>query len=237
MTPVTDRSFGLLIAYLLPGFSAVALWGPLVPGLPAMVYGDAAGGPTVGGFLYGTLAATGVGLLLSTVRWAVLDAVHHATGVRPPVWNYAGSSSAVDAYRVAVELHYRYYQFYGSTLLILLLMLALPPSGFAGRVLADAWAKPGLLLMATLVFVASRDALSKYYARSQGTTTPASPRPQTGIPDMTNGGDHSHHSDSNDQTAPRSDRRATDHAAAEAAPQAEPKSSAATSPSTQKSER
>src|SRR5438093_134632 len=49
---VTSENFGLLIAYLLPGF--VALWGvsPAVPGAGAWLAAPPVGAPTVGGFLY-----------------------------------------------------------------------------------------------------------------------------------------------------------------------------------------
>src|SRR5437667_438340 len=78
---VTSDNFGLLIAYLLPGF--VALWAlrPFVGGVDLLLAAPPGAAPSVGGFLYGTLASTAAGLVVSGVRWAVVDQVYHRTGI------------------------------------------------------------------------------------------------------------------------------------------------------------
>ena len=36
---------------------------------------------------YAVLAATAIGLIVSALRWMLLDRLHHATGVKRPVWD------------------------------------------------------------------------------------------------------------------------------------------------------
>src|SRR5258708_7235024 len=73
-------NFGLLIAFLLPGF--VALWGISYVSEPVRSWFGSTPdyAPSVGGFLYVTLASIVAGLTVSTVRWIVIDTVHHVTG-------------------------------------------------------------------------------------------------------------------------------------------------------------
>ena len=70
MRDLTRDNFGLLIAYLLPGF--VALWGAAyhVEAVQSWLRSTAPDAPTIGGFLYATLASTALGLVISAVRWA-----------------------------------------------------------------------------------------------------------------------------------------------------------------------
>jgi hypothetical protein len=89
MNDVTAANFGLLIAFLLPGF--VTLWGigEFSPIVHAWLTGAPEQSPTVGGFLYVTLGTVAMGLLVSTVRWLVIDTIHHRTGIAEPAWNLA----------------------------------------------------------------------------------------------------------------------------------------------------
>ena len=84
MKEVSTSNFGLLIAFVLPGFTA--LWGAayISPVLRSWLVGSGMTGPTVGGFLYVTLASVAAGLTVSTVRWAVIDTIHHWTGLTQP---------------------------------------------------------------------------------------------------------------------------------------------------------
>src|SRR5947209_5196133 len=83
------NNFGLLIAYVLPGFTA--LWGIslVTDRLGPWLFHPPADPPTVGGFLYVTLASVVAGLTVSTVRWLIIDVVHHQTGLRPPPRDFA----------------------------------------------------------------------------------------------------------------------------------------------------
>src|SRR5689334_12909624 len=115
MNDVTSSNFGLLIAYILPG--SVALWGigELWPTAHAWFGDSSTQSPTVGGFLYVTLAAVGLGLFVSTIRWATVDWIHHRTGIEHPRWDFSSLNSRLPAFELLVASHYRYYQFYANT--------------------------------------------------------------------------------------------------------------------------
>src|SRR5688500_13556261 len=75
--------------------------------------------PSVGGFLYVTLASTAAGLLVSAVRWSVVDRLYHRTGISEPHWEFAQLSDRLPAFLAVVDNHYRYYQFYANMLVAL----------------------------------------------------------------------------------------------------------------------
>jgi hypothetical protein len=152
-------NFGLLIAYVLPGFTA--LQGVPSVGSPAAAWGTAATGPgsTLTGFLSGTLAALAAGLTVSTARWLVIDALHHRTGIRPPAWDFALLAKNVQAFELLVDIHYRYYKFYAN--MVVALAWAYATGGYA-----LGWRGAAYGGLAALFFLGSRDALRKYYDRA-----------------------------------------------------------------------
>ena len=161
MQTLTPRNFGLVIAYLLPGF--VFLFGlsfqsPIVRGW--LVGGQSA---TVGGFLYSTLGALAAGLICSTVRWLLIDALHHRTGITRPNWNYNRLQENLGAYTLLEENHYRYYQFYGNTLIAWISGYLLWKTSVLP--LKPIYEDVGLVLISVILFLGSRDTLRKYYGR------------------------------------------------------------------------
>ena len=167
MKDVTNKNFGLVIAYLLPGY--ILLWG-----LDDVVnylnlrnpFQSGAGGPniqvaslTVGGFFHETLMALAAGMILNTVRWAVVDTILHHTGIRRPVWDESKLQANLQAFDMLVEHNYRFYQFHSSTFIGLLVIFVARPS--------DPW-QIDLLFVVVLasLFGASRDALNRYYRRA-----------------------------------------------------------------------
>ncbi|QDV73677.1 hypothetical protein [Botrimarina mediterranea] len=190
MTPVTDRSFGLLIAYLLPGFSALWLWGRRVPAINSWLATAPQHSPSVGGFLYVTVSSVAVGLVLSTLRWAIVDRLHHHTGLTAPKWRGAEDGPAIGVYQLMVDLHYRYYQFYGAFLLLAVGLLLSPPGGELGAALRTASGRLWLVALASLFLAASRDTLEKCYSRTPSLWAfPDSLNSDRNEP-MTNGGPH-----------------------------------------------
>jgi hypothetical protein len=158
---VSSDNFGLLIAYLLPGYAA--LWGlqPFVPGLDGWLGALPSAAPTVGGFLHSTVAAVAAGMTVSTIRWLAIDSVHHATGLRPPAWDFSRLRESAAAFDLVVEHYYRYYQFHANTLVSLLLV-------FAGRRWVSETLGPGdlgLLALMAVFFAGSRNTLRRYYTR------------------------------------------------------------------------
>ena len=155
-----------MIAYLLPGFTAVWATTFVSPALAPWLGRTPDDAPTVGGFLFISLASVAAGLTVSTVRWLVLDTVHHLTGLRRSPRDFARLGGNEAAFSRIVEDHYRYYQFYGNMLVALAAVFA------ARHVTAGAaWARfdltdVGLAALAVLFFAGSRDTLRKFYVRS-----------------------------------------------------------------------
>jgi len=114
MSTLSNQNFGLIIAFLLPGF--VALWGVsyFSPAVASWITVPQQDVPTVAGFMYVTLASLAAGVTVSAVRWAIIDHLHHATGIVPPVWKFAHLEGKLQGYVTLVENHYRYYQFYSN---------------------------------------------------------------------------------------------------------------------------
>jgi hypothetical protein len=162
MSRVGNENFGLLIAYLIPGFLALIGLSEEFPAVQTWIGSSPSKAPTVGGFLFATIGSVAAGLTVSTIRWLILDHIHAWTGLRRPEFDFSKLQDNIDAFEIAVEFHYRYYQFYGNTIVSVIVLGASRPllPGFPGWVGVLA-----LMLLVALFFVASRDALRKYYAR------------------------------------------------------------------------
>ena len=162
---LTNGNFGILIAYVLPG--AVALWGVsyFSPAVTGWLGRAASNAPTVGGFLYVTLAAVGAGLTASTVRWMVVDTVHHLTGIPRPRWDFSQFDQKVAGYDKLGEVHYKYYEFYGDVLVSLVF------SWFCRRLALGFWSAPlewldlAFLVLGGIFFAGSRDTFRTYNQR------------------------------------------------------------------------
>jgi chromate transport protein ChrA len=166
MKDVTDKNFGVIIAFLLPGF--LLLWGLSYSSKEIagwLTTSANANGPAVGGFLYATLASLALGLLVSAIRWLIIDTfLHHVTRLKYPDFDFSKLKDK-DAYAVfqgAVENHYRYYQYYANTLIALIAAFSAYAS--SERPSTNTWIIVSVLAFALLL--ASRDSLKKYYDRA-----------------------------------------------------------------------
>lgn len=157
-----ERNFGLTIAYVLPGF--VCLWGAsaLSPLLTHWLAVDPTTNPSIANFLYTLLASLASGLTVSAVRWAAVDTLHHHTGVPFPDPDFSKLQDHLDAFKLSIELYYRYYQFYANMFIAIALAAGC-------RVTAGLWpsARASLVVIALefVLLLASRDSLSRYYTR------------------------------------------------------------------------
>lgn len=165
MAEVNQSNFGLLIAYLLPGTIVIASIADRSSMIRAWLGASTTGAPTVGGFLFITLAAVFAGLTTSTIRWLLLDSLHHRTGIRPPNWKFAVLQENLTAFEGAVENHYRYHQFYGNTLIAIVLAMTANPQ-FAADSSTPLVARSIGAVIVVLFYFASRDSLRKYYVRT-----------------------------------------------------------------------
>ncbi|MCB9839002.1 MAG: hypothetical protein H6813_06655 [Phycisphaeraceae bacterium] len=173
-----------MIAYLIPGF--VLLWGfgLISEEVRSWLHGSSIAGPTIGGFLYVTIASVGLGMTASALRWILVDSLHHATGVDRPSWSDHRLHERLPGYDWIVNNHYRYYQFYGNTLISILLVYLIWRVSSINAV--DEQAIGLAVAFVVSVFLASsRDALKRYYARTESLLGV-----EEGIRTMTNGGHH-----------------------------------------------
>jgi len=140
---LSGRNFGLVIAYVIPGF--IVLWGLSHVSEPvrAWMVGAGTAGPSVGGALYVALASLGCGMTASLFRWLLVDTLHHRTGVTRPVLDETKLPERLAAFDYLVENHYRYYQFYGNSAVALSATLAAMPAESGLSVFVDRWRARG----------------------------------------------------------------------------------------------
>lgn len=155
----STASFSIVMAYALPGFTALKGLPFLDPNRITWGTADSSLQPTLSSFLSGTTEAVAVGLIVSTVRWLLVDTLHHRTGLRPPAWDFAFLEKNVAAFEFLIDIHYRYYKFYAN------MVVALCWTYLSGGYRLG-WRGVSYGLLATLFLFASRDALGKYYRRS-----------------------------------------------------------------------
>lgn len=158
------RNFGLVIAYLLPGLILLNGVGDLWPSFSPWLSSNPEAMSSVGGFLHLALASLAAGLVISAIRWAAIDSIHHVTGLSMPQMDFSELQEKLDAFQLAVEHYYRYYQFYSNTLVAVLVV------GVVSHWQAGAWklATYGIVFgLEAVLFFASRDSLGRYYSRTK----------------------------------------------------------------------
>jgi len=158
--------FGLIVAYLVPGFIGLVGFVPLVPAvgqwLQPVNQGDMGFGPPI----YALLAATGVGMIVSCFRWFVIDRLHHLTGLNAPSTDFSRLTERVDGLDYLAQNHFRYYEFAANTLLALVWTYCINRY-FHTSSLLSVRTDLGMVLLLLVLLAASRDALAKYYSRTR----------------------------------------------------------------------
>lgn len=174
MQSVTSDSFGPLIAYLVPGATALFGLSPYLPVVRTWFATTPADAPTIGGFLYLTVASLAAGMALNAIRWVVVDSIHARTGLPPPPSDFSRLGPNVEAMRLLIEIHYRFYQHHAN------MLIAVAVAWVAHRATVG-WSAPvgpldvAALALAPVFFATSRDTLRKYHERtSQLLTGPTS---------------------------------------------------------------
>jgi hypothetical protein len=172
MKDVSNENFGVIIAFWLPGF--ILLWGLSLsmPHLSAWLAHPpgTVDGATVGDFLYATLASLALGLLISAVRWLVVDNILRYSKTLPTI-NFANltDKDVFAAFLAANENHYRYYQYYSNTLIAILVAFIFYLLYGPQHVPFVGWIV--VLLAIGILFLASRDAFTKYHERAAAITS------------------------------------------------------------------
>jgi len=187
MKETSTWQFGLIVAYLLPGFIVLAGIAPLSPAVAQLLgpitQSDFGLAPTV----YAVLAALTLGMIVSCFRWMLIDRIHYLTGIIRPIWDDSHLQDRLGAFTYLVEVHYHFYQFYANTIIATVFaysvnrLLKTSPLLGIGTDL-------GVVIICAVLFAGSRDALSNYYA---GTTRLVGRVAEKDLGnDMTNGRGH-----------------------------------------------
>lgn len=159
-----ERDFGLLISLLLPGFIVLLGLSHRSAMIQQWIGTSVPDAPSLGGFLYLTVAAIFAGLVVSTLRWIAIDGLHHWTGLRQPPWNFERLADRQTSFSMLVDVHYRYYQFYGNSMIAMIAFVVA-----RWTTIGFDWRELLVLAMLELIFWAgSRDTLRKYYQRVDG---------------------------------------------------------------------
>ena len=166
VTDAVGKYFGLVIAYVIPGF--IALWGmrPYVPTLDAWLTPSESLPAGIESVVFVTLLAIGAGMTASAARWLFIDSIHHAMGLRRPQWNDSALAANLAAFESLVDAHYRFYQFHANAIIAIVIwyVLTLVSGGFAHGT-SVTWTLVAASTIA-MFFATSRNNLSQYYRRA-----------------------------------------------------------------------
>ena len=159
------KQFGLLIAFVLPGF--MTLWGarPLSATLSNWLSPEPTLPAGLAAVVFVGLASVAAGMTVSAARWLVIDSLHAWTGLPRPTWNDAALGDRLDAFEALVDAHYRHYQFYAnSAIAILFCYVVAWRTGAFSQGDGVTWFVV-LLAVEALFLITSRDTLRNYYRR------------------------------------------------------------------------
>ena len=176
MKDITSTSFGLVIAFLLPGlagFYGLSLFSPSIrQALDLFLTAQA----NAGLFFLVVLAALTLGLLITVIRWLIFELLVFAVilrrkGINIPTASFEKLSdeTKLAAFRAAVDEHYRYHQFFGGMTVVMPLIFYGWRTGSFGWV-SDVnpclyWILATLLLLA--IFSATCAAYTRYTSRTK----------------------------------------------------------------------
>jgi len=142
---VTSTSFGLVIAFLLPGLAALyalALW---APSILEMFRTFLTSNSNIGLFLLVIAIALSLGLVVTVFRWFLFERwLCKSHCLNPFYFAQLSNDAKLVAFRAAIDEHYRYHQFWGGMTVIL-------PVLYLGW-LVNYW-KGGSLLLKALSFL------------------------------------------------------------------------------------
>ena len=122
--------------------------------------------PTIGGFLYLTVASLAAGMTVTAVRWATLDHLHAWTGLPPPALDFSKLSGKVDAFALLIEIHYRHYLFYSNMAVASAIAFACYRVRF-GILSMPGWPDLAFFTLEAIFITTSRDTLRKYHRRGE----------------------------------------------------------------------
>lgn len=114
MKDITSTSFGLTIAYMLPGMVGAYSLVPLSQPLGDLFKGFLTAPSNVGLFFVLALVSLTIGLQITAMRWIIYECVLcFRWKLTANDFALLNSDSKLAAFRAVVDEHYRYHQFWG----------------------------------------------------------------------------------------------------------------------------
>lgn len=175
MGQVNDTNFGILIGFVVPGFLLyLGIW----PWFPALLewlsWSTTDFGTTIAGGVYALLASLGFGVVVSGLRYFVVDkslqtlySRGYRIGVDRPNLNWVELVGKETAFNMAVQSYYRFYQCYANTFVSGTLMAL----SFMASGALYPWSWPEIilgvlvyLLVSGLLLCSARNCLENYYS-------------------------------------------------------------------------
>jgi len=175
MKDITEKNFGMLISFSLPGFILLYSLSFSFPELKEWLAGTAAKDSlSVGDFLYSALASLSLGLLLSAIRWFTVDSLlkfeYWVLGQQFPTITISSlrNKDVYAAFSGVNENHYRYYQYYSNSLVAL--AIGFLTYRFVVYKPVPTWLWWGFFAIIGILLVAGRNCFRMYYERAAEVT-------------------------------------------------------------------
>lgn len=153
-----------MVAYLVPGATVLVGLSPFSETLQIWFAAGEANAPSLGGFLYLTVAALAAGMIVNAVRWAIVDTLHARTGLFAPQLDFIRLGENVEAYKLLIAIHYQHYQFHANMGIASIVAYASYRARL-GNPWSVGWPDSAFVFLELIFWAASRDTLRKYYRR------------------------------------------------------------------------
>lgn len=166
MQQVSKNNFGIIVAFIIPGF--IGIWGLsyISPTIKSWFIFQQQPTTSIPALFYVLLSSLAVGMAVSAFRWALIDTIHHHTGIIRPALNFSNLKDVLQEFETINEHHYRYYQYYANTLIALVCTYSIR----CIKLSMLPWYEPvlflGLSITVAILFYASRDSLKQFYIRA-----------------------------------------------------------------------
>lgn len=164
MNSIGALDFGMVIAYLLPGFLAFFGLRYVSPAINQLISLSLAKDSGIGVELSIGLFALFAGVVVSALRGSLLDLIQIRTGVKKPPFDVSKlkDPSVLKAYEASISNTYRFAQFYGNAFISLSFLAAMRAWG-TWTVGASKPVSVIIVLSLIVLFVAHRQQLRQTY--------------------------------------------------------------------------
>lgn len=165
MSEGASRNFGHMIAFLIPGFVVVwqlSFWSST---LASWLGASKEESTTIGEFAYVAVASLAAGLIVSALRASFIDWFNHKTGVTRPQLDYSKLQANKEAYSIAIEGLYRYYQFYANMFVAIVIAYCSRLMATRSWPFQQPFVDLGVAGIEVVLFLAARDSLRRCYSR------------------------------------------------------------------------